>query len=103
MTLFLSICLALSAALIGIAAAMERSAIRQRINGANGLTFLAATIVSALASLPVALVVWWLGGLPLALGVLAGSALWHWAVWQVMTRWIQSEIDRTVAQDKAKA
>ena len=103
MTLFLSICLALSAVLITIAAAMEISAIRQRINGANGLSFLAAMVVSVAATLPVALAVWWLRGVTASLAVVAASGLWHWAVWQAVTRWIQTEIDRTVAQDKAKA
>ena len=64
--------------LIGGAAAMERSAIRQRINGANGLVFLVAGVLGLL-SVPVGgAVTWYLGGLGTAL--VAGLGWWAWTI-----------------------
>lgn len=62
MTIFLSIAFGLSFGLIMLGFAMDRSAVRARTNGANGLPILAALIVSFLGSLVVAVIAGVFGG-----------------------------------------
>lgn len=102
MLLLLSLSLALSLILLLGAAAMERAAILGRINGANGLTILVALIVSAAASLVVALLAGWIGGWSALLSVLAGSALYHWAMTKLLLGGLQAIASRIAAGDRAK-
>lgn len=102
MTPFYAIALAASALMLTIALGMERSAIRQKINGANGLTILAAFIVSATATVPVAAVAWWADGPLPAACVLLFSALWHLGAWRLAMANLQSLIASTTA-DPTKA
>lgn len=101
MLTYFAIALALSAALLLVATAMERSAIKNRINGANGLTLLAAFIVSGLGSLLVSLIAAWLWGWPAGLASLALSGLWHWAMWKAVMRNIQRLVDKTLGKTAA--
>ncbi|NGQ89300.1 hypothetical protein G5V65_00210 [Rhodobacter sp. HX-7-19] len=94
--------LAASALLLTIAFRMERSAIRQRINGAGGLTLLAAFITSASATIPVAALAWWADGPTAAAIVLLISALWHLAAWRLALGRLQSLIAARAA-DPTKA
>lgn len=68
MTVFLAIAFGLSLGLILLGFWADRSAIKDRINGANGLPILVALIVSFLGSLVVALIA----------GVFGG---WEWMGW----------------------
>ncbi|MFM1887346.1 MAG: hypothetical protein RL026_2503 [Pseudomonadota bacterium] len=77
MKTFLMISVGISLALILLATLMERSAIRARINGANGMVILVALIVSFLASLLVALVSGLLEGWGALFTVLLGSVAYH--------------------------
>ena len=95
MTLFYVIALAASALLLTLALRMERAAIRQRINGANGLTILAAFITSATATIPVAALAWWADGQLHAAATLLLSALWHLAAWRLAMSNLQSLIAAT--------
>lgn len=70
MALFLGISVALSLILILIGFRMDRSAIKARINGANGLPVLAALVVSFLASLGIAAVA----------GIFGGWAMFGWVI-----------------------
>ena len=99
MLIYFAIALLLSAAVLGIATAMERSAIRNRINGAKGLVFLAAFIVSALGSLVVAAIAAFVWGGLVALACLAGSALWHLGLWKLLSAALQSQIDRSLGRN----
>ncbi|MEZ5756174.1 MAG: hypothetical protein R3D90_15960 [Paracoccaceae bacterium] len=94
--------LAASALLLTIAFRMERSAIQKRINGANGLTLLAAVIASASATIPVAALAWWAKGQITAAAILVFSALWHLAAWRLALRSLQSLIAASPA-DPTKA
>ena len=92
MIAFYAIALAVSALILTIALRMERSAILQKINGANGLALLAAFITSATATIPVAAVAWLADG-PLPAGaVLLVSALWHLAAWRLALAYLKSLI-----------
>ena len=72
--------------LIGGAAAMERSAIRQRINGANGLVFLVAGVLGLL-SVPVGgAVTWYLGGLGTALVAMAVALVLVMGLWMTLMK-----------------
>ena len=93
MTIFLSLALALSAAVLFIAHAMEAQAIRNQVSGANGFVLFVALYVSALGSLCVALVGWIFGSFALALGVLAFAVLWHITVFKLSTWALQRLID----------
>lgn len=84
------------------AATMERSAIHGRINGANGLALLTGLIVSALASVVVAIIVTWLtrdGRMLFA--VLAGSALYHWVIAKMLFGRLQALATQVAANDRA--
>lgn len=70
-----------AATLVLLALAMEVSAIRGRINGANGLAWLVAMIISALGSLVVALISWIFAGTLAALAVLGVAAAALTATW----------------------
>lgn len=90
MTLALYVWLAAIALLQLLAAAIEYNAIRQRVNGANGLFLFTAGVLS-LASLPVGgAVIWYLSGWRSALlgvGVAGGgAALLFWALLQALDR-----------------
>ena len=84
------------ALLIG-ATAMERSTIKAGINGANGLTLLAAFIVSGLVCLVASLIAAMIWGGVAALASLVLSGLWHWAMWKIVMTNIQALIDRKLA------
>lgn len=100
MLLLLSLSLALSLLLLLGAAAMERSAIIGRINGANGLAVLVAFIVSGAASILVAIAAGWLGGWVVLPAVLVGSALYHWAMAKMLLGGLQALATRISASDK---
>lgn len=89
MTILLALYLVLSLAILMIAWAMERAAILQRINGANGLTLVAAVVLSFAASLPVALIGGYLAGWTLLPVLLAASGLWHWGMLRLLAAWLQ--------------
>lgn len=101
MVTLLSLSLALSLLILLGAAAMERSAIIGRVNGANGLIMLAALAVSALASVAVALVAAWLAGWTVLLAVLAGSALYHWVMAKTLIGGLQTLAKRVAAAEDA--
>ncbi|MBP2310191.1 hypothetical protein GBZ48_22570 [Azospirillum melinis] len=103
MVLLLIISLTLSLVLLLGAAAMERAAILGRINGANGLTILVALVVSAAASLVVAVLAGWIGGWSALLAVLAGSALYHWGMAKLLLGGLQAIASRIAAADRAKS
>lgn len=103
MALLLSLSLALSLIVLLGAAAMERAAILGRINGANGLTVLVALVVSAAASLLVALLAGWIGGWSALPAVLAGSVLYHWAMAKLLLGGLQAIASRIAAGDRAKS
>lgn len=84
MPTLLGLWLALSLAVLLVAAAMERSAILGRVNGANGLFALAALVVSALGSVAAAVAAAWVGGWAVLPAALAASALYHWAMAKVL-------------------
>lgn len=98
MLIYFALALALSAAILLVATAMERSAIKNRINGANGLTLLAAFIVSGLGSLLVSLIAAWLWGWLAGLASLAISGLWHWTMWNLVMRNVQRLVDKTLGK-----
>lgn len=77
MTIFLTIafCVSLSLILLGFWA--DRSAVRERINGANGLPILVALIASFLGSLAVALIAGIFGSLELLGKVLLFTFPYH--------------------------
>ena len=102
MTTFLLICLSLSALILTVATAMERGAIRNRINGANGLVWLVAIIVSGAITVPAVIVAGWAWGLLAAVYVLAGSVLWHVLAVKLTMGSIQGLIDRVVAEDERR-
>lgn len=95
MTSLFALSLAASALLLTIAHRMEAGAIRQRINGANGLTLLAAFITSATATIPLAAIAWWVQGAISAAATLLLSALWHLAAWRISLRRLQNLIALT--------
>jgi hypothetical protein len=97
MTPLYAIALAASALLLFIAQRMEEGAIRDRINGANGLTLLAAFVTSATATIPLAAIAWWVQGGTQAAATLLFSALWHLAAWRLSMRRLQSLIAATTA------
>lgn len=69
------------ALLFGLAAAMEWSAIRHRVNGANGLTILVAGVLG-LASMPLGFGgLWWFAGLGRAALITAAAAVIGGALW----------------------
>ncbi|PWC78673.1 hypothetical protein [Azospirillum sp. TSH64] len=103
MVLLLSISLTLSLVVLLGAAAMERAAILGRINGANGLTILVVLVVSAAASLVVAVLAGWIGGWGAMLTVLVGSALYHWAMAKLLLSGLQGIASRIAATDRAKS
>ncbi len=103
MVLLLSLSLTLSLIVLLGAAAMERAAILGRINGANGLTILVALVVSAAASLVVALLAGWIAGWSALLAVLAGSAIYHWAMAKLLLGGLQAIASRIAASDRAKS
>ncbi len=103
MVLLLSLSLTLSLVVLLGAAAMERAAILGRINGANGLTILVALIVSAAASPVVSLLAGWIGGWSALLAVIAGSALYHWAMAKLLLGGLQAIASRIAAGDRAKS
>jgi hypothetical protein len=102
MTPLYALALAASALLLAIAYRMEASAIRQRINGANGLTLLAAFITSATATIPLAAIAWWVNGAMTAAATLLVSALWHLAAWRLTLRRLHDLIALTTG-DSTKA
>jgi len=93
MTIFLSIALALSAAVLLIAHAMEAQAIREQVSGANGFVLFMAFYLSAGGSVLVALIAWIFGSFGLALGVLAFAVIWHITVFKISTWALQRLID----------
>ncbi len=93
MTIFLSLALGLSAAVLALAHAMEAQAIRNQVSGANGFVLFVAFYVSAIGSLGVALIGWIFGSFGLALGVLAFAVLWHITVFKLSTWALQRLID----------
>ena len=97
MTLFLLACLGLSCLILFIGFAMDAAAIRQRINGANGLPFLAALWLSLLLSIAAAAVTLWQWGFAAALLVLAVSALWHWGAFHLLVGALQRKANRAKA------
>jgi hypothetical protein len=101
MVIFLSLSFALSLLVLLGAAAMERSAIIGRVNGANGLVMLVALISSALASVVVAIIAAWLSGWTILCAVLAGSALYHWVMAKTLIGGLQALATRVVASDQA--
>ncbi|PWC38961.1 hypothetical protein [Azospirillum sp. TSO35-2] len=103
MVLLLSLSLTLSLVVLLGAAAMERAAILGRINGANGLVILVALMVSAAASVIVALLAGWIDGWSTLLAVLAGSALYHWAMVKLLLGGLQALASRIAASDRAKS
>lgn len=103
MVLLLSLSLVLSLIVLLGAAAMERAAILGRINGANGLVILVALVVSSAASLVVALLAGWIAGWGALLAVLAGSALYHWAMAKLLLGGLQAIASRIAAGDRVKS
>ena len=102
MTPLYALALAASALLLTIAYRMEASAIRQRINGAGGLTLLAAFITSATATIPLTAIAWWVDGAMTAAATLLVSALWHLAAWRLTLRRLHDLIALTTG-DSTKA
>ncbi|CAO3439082.1 hypothetical protein [Azospirillum endophyticum] len=103
MVLLLSVALSLSLIVLIGAAAMERAAILSRINGANGLAILVGLVVSAAASIVVALLAGWIGGWGAMPTVLAGSALYHWAMAKLLLGGLQALASRIAAGDRVKS
>lgn len=95
MTIFFSLAFALSVAVLLIAHLMEAGAIRNRINGANGLTLFMALYASVAGSVLVALVGWIFSGILTALEVLAFSAAWHISVFKLSTGRLQGLASRS--------
>lgn len=97
MILLLLLFAALSAIVILVGMMMDRAAIRERINGANGLPILAAIALSAAGSLILAAILGVLWGVPAALITLLLSAFWHWGALRLCMNLLQREIDRAKA------
>lgn len=89
MALFLGTALCLSLILILTGYLVDRSAVRQRINGANGLPMLAALIVSFLISLVLAIVAGLFGGWAILGWVLAFTVPYHVVVGGLMIARLQ--------------
>lgn len=103
MTLFLSFAFLASVAVLSLAFFMERSAILGGINGANGLTILVAFIVSAIATIPVAAITWWVQGSLAALAVIVISFFWHLGAWRYAMASFETLIARTNGDTSPKA
>lgn len=84
MLTFFFLMLAISALLLSVATAMERSAIKSGTNGANGLVFLVAFILSGLVCLAGSLLAAMIWGRGVALASLVLSGLWHLAAWKIV-------------------
>ena len=93
MTIFLSLAWAASALILLAAHAIEAGGIRQRVNGANGFILMMILMVSATASVAVALLAWIFGSFGLALGVVAFSGAWHYLVFKISV-WRLSRLAR---------
>lgn len=94
MTIFLSLALGLSALCLGLAHAMEAGAIRTHVSGANGFVLTMVMLASGTASLVVALIAWIVGGLWIAVAVVAGSIAWHGGVF-TLSVWRLTRLART--------
>ena len=101
MTIFYGIALALSLAILLGGYLMDRSAIHDRINGANGLPMLAALVVSIAGSLLVALIAAVVQGWAMLVVVIAASAIYHLALGWFLIGRLQSFATRTAAHGKA--
>lgn len=66
--------MALSAVPVGLAALMERSALKNDISGANGFVLFIVLLLSAMAILPLLVLCWFFGN-PVLLTLL-GAAAW---------------------------
>jgi hypothetical protein len=102
MTMFLSIafCLSLTVILLGFWA--DRSAVKARINGANGLPVLVALIVSFLAWLVVAVMAGLFGGLGMLGMVLLFAIPYHIVLGGLLIWRLQTLAARVSAEDKAR-
>jgi hypothetical protein len=79
------------ALILSVATWMEYGAIRQRINGANGLTILMAGVVSAL-SLPVGgAIAWYLGGFAMAAKMTLATGAGVATVFYGALRWLDRQ------------
>ena len=83
---------------IGGAAAMERAAIRNRINGANGLAFLMAGLLAALSVPAGGAVTWYLRDLRTALAAMAVAAVLGGTLWALLARWLGRDAANTPAR-----
>lgn len=86
MTIFLTIAFILSLLMILLAFAMDMSAVRARINGANGLPLLVALLVSAGGSLFVTLIAGLFEGWAFAGKIFLFSVVYHVAI-ATLTIW----------------
>lgn len=77
MTIFLSIAFGLSLSVILIGFFADRSAVKAKINGANGLPILVALIVSFLGSLAVAVISWLFDSFEMLVWVLLFTVPYH--------------------------
>lgn len=101
MSAFLTLSAMTSALLLLMAALMDGRAVRAGSAGQPRL-LRAATVLSALATLPVGWVVWLAaGGLSLA-GLTLAAVLWHGALYVFFAYWIHS-LSRRVARNQTKA
>lgn len=102
MTIFLTIALILSISVILLAFLMDLSAVRARINGANGLPLLVALIVSFLGSLAVTVIGGLFGGLELAIKILLFSFAYHVVVGGLTIWRLQSVATLVAHADRLK-
>lgn len=103
MTIFLSIAFGLSLAVILLGFWADRSAISARINGANGLPILVALIVSFLASLAVAVIVWLFDGFEILVWVLLFTVPYHAGLGGLLIWRLQSLATRVKAEENANS
>ena len=102
MTTVLALCLLASALAVAIAFAMERGAIRARINGANGLALVMVLYASAIGSVVLAVITGFVWSLLAGLAVLAVSAVWHWGAFQLTVGGQQRLANRVTAEGDGK-
>jgi hypothetical protein len=100
MTLFLSAALLLSLLLIGLGFAMDMSAVRGRINGANGFPILISLLLSFAGSLGVALISGLFGGWGLLGKVLLFTVPYHMGLGGILIWRLQTVATRVAEGDK---
>ncbi|OYU17715.1 MAG: hypothetical protein CFE34_14345 [Rhodobacteraceae bacterium PARR1] len=102
MSAFLILSAMTSAMVLLLAALMDRQ--RLRSGGMPPVRILHwATVLSALSTLPVAWVIWMAAGVMPLVNLILASALWHVALYFLLSYWIKSLSRRLVARGQSKA